>query len=73
VDVVVTDSSGHLVKGLHQSDFQVLEDGKSQALRYFKEISGAERPVELPKPAMKEVLAPNMFSNSALPAPTKAQ
>ena len=68
VDVVVTDHSGHLVKGLHQSDFQVLEDGKPQALRYFKEFSAAERPVEAPKPAMKEVLAPNMFSNSALPA-----
>jgi VWFA-related protein len=68
VDVVVTDSAGHLVKGLKESDFQVLEDGKPQAVRYFKEMSGGERPVEAPRPAMKEVLAPNVFSNSALPA-----
>lgn len=67
VDVVVTDSGGHLVKGLQESDFQVLEEGKPQALRYFKEISGAERPAEPPKPATKAVVAPNVFSNSALP------
>ena len=71
VDVVVTDPTGHLVKDLKESDFQVQEDGKPQALRYFKEMSRAELRAELranvPRPAMKEVVAPNVFSNSALP------
>ena len=35
VDVVVHDSSGHLVKGLTQDDFKVLEDGTAQKIDYF--------------------------------------
>jgi VWFA-related protein len=35
VDVVVHDSSGHLVHGLTQKDFKVLEDGKPQQIDYF--------------------------------------
>jgi len=35
VDVVVHDSSGHLVRGLTQNDFKVLEDGKPQQIDYF--------------------------------------
>ncbi|HTA85797.1 MAG TPA: VWA domain-containing protein [Silvibacterium sp.] len=35
VDVVVHDSSGHLVHGLTQNDFKVIEDGKPQQIDYF--------------------------------------
>src|SRR5436305_15056434 len=44
VDVVVTDSSGHPVKGLAQKDFRVLEDGKPQNVRYFQQMAEANRP-----------------------------
>jgi VWFA-related protein len=43
VDVTVTDTKGHAVHGLKQSDFTILEDGKSQPIRNFQEIS-AELP-----------------------------
>ena len=32
VDVIVTDKNGNPVKGLKQSDFRVLEEGKPQSL-----------------------------------------
>jgi len=67
VDVVVTDSAGHLVKGLQQSNFQVLEDGKPQAVRYFKEFAEAQR-ATAPPIAAKEIVPPNVFSNYTLPA-----
>src|ERR1051326_4935059 len=35
VDVVVTDRSGNLVRDLKKEDFQVLEDGKAQAINAF--------------------------------------
>jgi VWFA-related protein len=35
VDVVVTDRQGNLVRDLKKEDFQVLEDGKSQAINTF--------------------------------------
>jgi len=35
VDVVVRDNSGSVVRGLTESDFEVLEDGKPQAIRSF--------------------------------------
>lgn len=38
LDVVVTDAKGKLVPGLRQEDFQLLEDGKSQALTQFLEV-----------------------------------
>jgi VWFA-related protein len=66
VDVVVTDSAGHLVKGLQQSDFQVSEDGKPQAVRYFKEFPEAQHE-SAPATAAKMVLPPNVFSNYAVP------
>lgn len=55
------------MKGLQQGDFQVLEDGKPQTVRYFKEFTEAQR-TEAPPARAKEVLAPNVFSNYALPA-----
>src|SRR4029077_10448468 len=35
VDVVVTDRQGNLVRDLKKEDFQVLEDGKGQAINTF--------------------------------------
>src|SRR5438046_4355100 len=35
VDVVVTDRQGNLVRDLKKEDFQVLEDGKAQAITTF--------------------------------------
>jgi len=62
VDVVVTDSGGHPVKGLAQSDFRVLEDGKPQTIRYFQEMAEANRPaISVPPPP--QALPPNVFSN----------
>jgi VWFA-related protein len=40
VDVVVTDSKGHPVKGLVQQDFHLAEDGKPQDLHSFREFTG---------------------------------
>jgi VWFA-related protein len=39
VDVVVTDSKGRPVKGLHPQDFQVMEDGKLQNVHSFREFT----------------------------------
>src|ERR1700741_3398885 len=35
VDVVVTDREGNLVRDLKKEDFQVVEDGKAQAINTF--------------------------------------
>src|SRR5580704_1908436 len=59
VDVVVHDSSGHLVRGLTQNDFKVFEDGKPQQIDYFVAHSydiGAPRTAAAP-------VAKNIFSN----------
>jgi VWFA-related protein len=39
VDVIVRDSTGHVVHGLTQKDFRVLEDSKQQTIDYFNERS----------------------------------
>ena len=44
VDVVVTDSKGHPVKGLPAADFQLQEDGKAQRVNYFHEFTGFQDP-----------------------------
>jgi VWFA-related protein len=60
VDVVIHDSSGHLVRGLTQNDFKVFEDGKPQEIEFFSahtyDIAGPRPPA--PVPAAK-----NVFSN----------
>jgi VWFA-related protein len=61
VDVVVTDSKGHPVKGLHQQDFQVLEDGKPQTPRSFHEFTGADTPRPVVSKATQK--SPNIFTN----------
>jgi VWFA-related protein len=37
VDVVVRDRSGHIVRGLTEKDFRVIEDGKDQKVDYFRD------------------------------------
>jgi VWFA-related protein len=71
VDVVVTDSKGHPIKGLKEQDFHVTEDGKPQQLRSFQEFSDAELPaVPAPTPASTQKPEPNSFSNeTAAPDP----
>jgi VWFA-related protein len=69
VDVVVTDSKGHPINGLHQQDFQVAEDGKPQNVRYFKEVNAAQTapaPNAAPAPAPVKPPQPpaNVFSNN---------
>ena len=72
LDVVVTDSRGHVVKGLQQSDFSVGEDGKPQVLRHFREYSPEQAPTPPPPPAQAEAeaakLPPNIFSNYKQPS-----
>jgi len=41
VDVVVTNDKGDPVKGLHEKDFKVFEDGKPQKIATFEEHHGA--------------------------------
>jgi len=42
LDVLVTGHDGKPVQGLHKEDFQVSEDGHSQAINFFEEHSGAQ-------------------------------
>jgi VWFA-related protein len=37
VDVVVRDSYGHIIRGLTENDFRLLEDGKAQKIDYFRD------------------------------------
>src|SRR5437899_561067 len=52
-DVVVTDKSGQRVKGLTQSDFTILENGKPQKISTFsfesRDFQPAPRPTALPE------------------------
>jgi VWFA-related protein len=64
VDVTVTDSKGHPVKGLPLTDFQIEEDRRAQKIKYFHEVNRlveAAAPVEPVKPT------PNVFSNNTAP------
>ena len=72
VDVVVTDSNGRLVKDLPQDAFKVLEDGKAQTVKYFREFSDTR-----PEPAAAGAptpppLPPNVFSNYSQPTEADA-
>jgi VWFA-related protein len=58
VDVVVTNSKGEAVTGLHENDFQVLEDGKPQTVSNFEEHHGAP-PTQIKLPA----LPPHVYTN----------
>jgi VWFA-related protein len=65
VDVVVHDTSGHLVRGLTQNDFRVLEDGKPQQIDYF---AAHTYDIGAPHPAAPPV-AKNVFSNVPVSGP----
>jgi VWFA-related protein len=60
VDVVVTDGQGHLVPGLHASDFRIAEDGKTQSVRQFEYHSDEVADAPLPK---RPQLPPHTFMN----------
>lgn len=66
VDVVVTDAKGQAVKGLRQRDFQVMEDGKPQDVRSFREFNDAEgAPIpHTPTAPAPPKPAPNVFTNN---------
>jgi VWFA-related protein len=51
VDVVVTDSKGHPVRGLSQQDFQLAEDNRPQDIRYFREFNDVDVSVQQPSDA----------------------
>src|SRR6059036_1239699 len=59
VDVVVTDRQGQLVRDLKKEDFQVLEDGKSQAVTTFTmvdiPVERADRPLFASAPIEPDV------------------
>jgi VWFA-related protein len=64
VDVVVTDSKGHPVRGLGQRDFRLAEDGNVQDIRYFREFTNSDmRTAAVPAPAGPVALPANVFSN----------
>jgi VWFA-related protein len=58
VDVVVTGKNHRPLTGLHQQDFQLMEDGHPQTIHYFEEHSGAQ-PIQVSVPD----LPPNVFTN----------
>src|SRR5438876_5894477 len=59
VDVVVTDQQGNLVRDLKKEDFQVLEDGKAQAINTFTivdiPVERADRPLFAESPIEPDV------------------
>lgn len=58
VDVVVTNDKGEAVTGLHQGDFEILEDGKPQPVATFEEHRGA-----LPTQIQLPPLPPHVYTN----------
>jgi VWFA-related protein len=62
VDVVVTDKDGNIVKGLPKSEFNIVEDGKPQAITGFEEHTVANTTRVPLAPAPKP--QPGKFSNA---------
>lgn len=58
VDIVVTNDKGEAVTGLKQKNFEVLEDGKPQAISTFEEHHGTP-PTQITLPAMP----PHVYTN----------
>ena len=61
VDVVATNNKGEPVTGLKKEDFEVLEDGKAQAISTFEEHKGVP-PTQLKLPPMP----PGVYTNFPL-------
>jgi len=68
LDVTATDDKGRPVHGLKQSDFTVLEDGKEQVARSFREVDAGA----LPPPTPPRPLPPNVYTNIQPPPTTSA-
>jgi VWFA-related protein len=72
VDVVVTDSKGHPVKGLRQQDFHLTEDSKAQDITYFREFGDAEAPAaETPAQPLDAGHAATIPVPAPVPSPAK--
>jgi VWFA-related protein len=70
VDVVVTKGNDEPVPALHKQDFQIIEDGKLQAIDYFEEHTAKVLPAgELP-PLPK--MPPNVYTNVPAAPPSDA-
>lgn len=63
IDVVVTDSQGNPVRGLTGSDFELMENNKSQAIRHFEEHTAM--PASSIQMAPTEKLPPGLFTNKS--------
>ncbi len=68
VDVVVTDKKGTAVPNLHKEDFEVLENGKPQAVEYFESHFPSASAPSQPAPP----LPPNTFTNVPAAPPNQA-
>src|SRR5215470_14006546 len=62
IDASVTDAQGAFVRNLTRDDFQVVEDGKPQALTAFSMV---DIPITRPDPPLysKTVIPPDVMSN----------
>ncbi len=69
VRAVVRDSKGNVVRGLHQDDFQIFDNGKPQAIAHFA-VEGVESKRETPKPATPA--PPSEAAATSEPAETAA-
>src|ERR1019366_65451 len=61
VDIVVTDKKGAAVPGLQKQDFEILENGKPQAIEFFEPhfpSASASAP-----PQLAPSMPPNTFTN----------
>jgi VWFA-related protein len=70
LNVVVTGHDGKPVQGLHKEDFQVGEDGHSQAITFFEEHSGAH-PLPMSEADLPP-LPPDVFTNIPRVPPSDA-
>jgi VWFA-related protein len=65
LDLVVTDRSGHPVRGLKASDLTVFEDGQPQTVASF-EVHDAASQANLPTAAQHAAPGPNTFTNETI-------